>query len=526
MSMGSVVGSKVGSILSSLFNLDTEFPGGDIAAIWGDSNIITKGTNNSANTNSILEYGVDTDFPTITVDEHIFDTGGATPSDPPVLTTSFGPVPLRSHAASGNAQRFGSEITFAKQLNAIRNTFGYVVTAAYTSAELQTHWLPSATFPTVGPNLYTIEKTRLKAVEATTGRTVRVIYCDLGANDSVSAGPAGNMQTNMGTMVTQMHADFPNAVIIWPLLSAATATANVATVRTKMLAYSATAPSYFFMPNVDYATMPDISHWDNYSCLTIGTQIAEAARETMGISPVAVTGSPDVVGYGVTQFGNGASLTFQPYKGTQDGDIVVLFAHGGGLTASGVPALSDPAGWTKIIDRTTTAGIINASWKVWTRKVPNGEIATDTVANSHDRTSPAATVTFTNAVENMGRMVTIRGPVPATLAVDTSTSDIFNLNNTGPRTLSALTTGANLALILYFVGGMTFTANPTTSAFTNGGLTGLARVTEFSTNMPDGDWGLISVYKGFKATTGSTGTASATFNVNVLAVDGIISFIP
>lgn len=518
--IGPKIGVGIGTALGALQ------PG--IAALIMDSNGITKGTSNSANTNRILEHGVDTDFTAVTINSKIADTGGATPVDTPggSFGTLFGPVPLRSHAASGVAQRFGTEITFGKQLYAISSAFAYVTVCAITAAELQSHWLPTANFPTVGSNFYTIEKTRLKALEASTGRVVRVIYCDLGANDSVNAGPAGNMQANMGTMVTQLHADFPQAVIIWPLLSLATNTAFRNTVRTAMLAYSATAPSYFFMPNVDYATMPDISHWDDPSCLTIGTQVAEAAREMLAIAPVAVTTFPDVVGFGVTKFGNTATLTADAYKGSQDNDFEVLFGHSGCGTASGVPTISDPAGWTKIIEQTTTAGIINATWDVNVRKVPVGEIATDTVANSHDRSPPQVTCTYTNGIENMLKRITVRGPNGATLAVDTSTSDVFNTNSTGPKTISAVTTTAANELILYIVGGMTFTANPTVTSFTAAGLTNVAKVIEFSTNMPDGDWGLISIWKGFKATAGSTGTASVSFNVNVLAVDAVIAFKP
>lgn len=518
------IGPKIGIGIGGMTDVNPL----SIAAGIFDSNGITKGTSNSANTNRILMYGVDTDFASVTLDEKIADTGAATPTDTPggAFGTIFGPAPLRSHAASGVAQRFGTEITFGKQLYAISPNFGYVTVDAITSASLHLHWGPNVTFPTVGANFYTIWKTRLRALEASTGRIVRVIYCDLGANDSTDATAANAMQTNMGTMVTQLHADFPNAVIIWPLLSLATVTAFVATVRTKMLAYAATAPSYFFIPNVDYATMPDISHWDDPSCLTIGTQIAEAAREMLAIPAVSVTTSPNVVGFGVPKFGNSSPLLLDAYKGTQDQAYEVLFSHSGNLVATGMPAIADPATWTTLIDNTTTAGIINARWKVHGRKVPVGEIATDTVTNSHDRSPPQASIAITTGLENMAMRVTVLGPTGATLAVDVADSDQFNTNNTGPKTIKAVTTTAANEMILYIVGGMTFTANPTVTSFTAAGLTNVSRVIEFSTNMPDGDWGLISIWKGFKATAGSTGTASATFNVNVLAVDAVIAFKP
>jgi hypothetical protein len=527
--IGVSTGVRVGVAAGLSSNEIAPDGGGFIIAGIFDSNGISKGTTAGATRDILLEFGVDADFPSVTVNEKIADTGAATPTDTPggAFGTLFGPAPLRAHAGAGVAQRFGSEITLGRQLYAIDSRFGYLTTCAITSAELQSHWLPTANFPTTPPNFYTIEKNRLKALEASTGRVVKVIYCDLGANDSVNAGPAGNMQVNMGTMVTQLHADFPSAVIIWPLLHLATGTAFAATVRTQMLAYSATAPAYFFMPNIDYTTTPDATHWDNPTSLTIGQQIADASREMLAIAPVSTVTTPDVVGDGVTQFRSGdGTLTANAWKGTRDEDIELLFAMGGGLVASGMPALTDPAGWTNIINNTTTAGIINARWKVWWRKVPVGEYVTDTVANSHDRSPPQASVTYTNSAENTLKRIAIRGPVPSTLAVDTSISDQFNLNNTGPRTISAVTTSANNSLVVIFTGGPSFTAAPATTAFTAAGLANFTRVTESYFNFTDTTNSLISISKGTKATAGSTGTASATYNVNVMAISAVVAFKP
>lgn len=518
-------GNLFGTVFGNTFG--SSLGGGFIAAFIMDSNGITKGTNNSPNNNSISEHGVDTDFSQVTVNEKIADTGGANPVDTQggAFTTLFGPVPLRSHFSTGTSQRFGVEITFGRRLYAIDPRFSYVTTCAITSAELHTHWLPTATFPSVGDNFYTIEKKRLKALEASTGRTVKVIVCDLGANDANNSTPANAMQTNMGTMVTQLHADFPEAVIIWPqLCSATTFGAFVATVRTKQQAFAATAPSYFFAPNIDYATLADTAHWDNATALTIGTQLAEAAREVLGIAPTAVTGRVNFIGYGVTKFGSAGTHTADANKSTQDKDIELLIGHGGGLVASGVPALSDPAGWTKIIDRTTTAGIINSTWKVWWRKVPSGEIATDTIANIHDRSPPQATVTFTNAVENTLKRLTFRGIDPDNLVVDVSTSDIFNTNNTGPKTISGVTTTADGDEVLYLTGGTSFTSGPTVTSFTASGLANVTLISDTYFSMPDTTHTLLSFWKGTKTTAGSTGTASVSFNNNVLAIDGVIAF--
>lgn len=530
--IGARIGSRIGARLAAALGagadpIGSSGSGVSIALLWFDSNGICKGTN-ATNSTIVKEFNVDVAFPGVTLNSQIADTGGATPTYP-LTFTQFGPTSLIAYNP-GASQGFGPEVPIGRALNAISSSFTYVVKCAVTASELHSHWLPTSTsVQGDGKNLYATQRDRARALEASTGGTVKVIYLDLGANDSVNTTPANAMQTNMGAMVAQLHADFPSAVIVWPLLTLATATTFVATVRTKMLAYASTAPSYFMMPNLDDSQLSDASHWNNRAVLTVGPRLGDAARELLGIAPATAGPAPDIVGNGVTFATNALTLLADAAGGTRDGDLELAFCCVSGATPGGGAALqtiSDPAGWTIETGGQTTGGGITGTWRVWSRQVAAGEIAADSVPPSRDRRPPQASVTIVNAVENIFKRITIRGPTPFTLAVEAKISDSYNTAlSTGPKTMSAVTTGGPNRLIVYFTGGLFFSANGVIT-ITAAGVTGLTKFCETYHSMPDTGQPVHSIWKATKATLGSTLTASQTSTLNNLQISSVLAISP
>lgn len=498
-----------------------------LVVMLGDSNIVGQG--NAQNFGSAQEWNVNTAFASVTfASDQAVNT-----NDPPPFGSEIGPESLVAYNPN-NPQGFGTEITLMKQLFGISSSFAFLVKCGITASLLESHWLPAASYDTAGGgNLYSKQVARIRAYETSLGRQTAIIFVNLGTNDASSAGPASRMAANMATMVDQLHADFPGAVIVWPLMFVGTGQPNASTVYSQMLSFATAAAStrpYFMMPNIDHLTLAsgDPFHPDTNSVLTWGQIVAFAGTDLMGIARPTFAPAPAVAGIGVSQYGNASSLSPLAWPGTQDTHTELLFAIASGVTpggGAGAQTVSAPAGWTPVNNGQITAVGFTSTWRLFSRNVGAGEVETNPDSPSQDRRAVAVTVNFAGSTDNFAKRLTIAGPNTHP-AVSASLSVQPNAFTTGPVTIPTLAPSADNALVLYIVGGGVASA-PAHATVTAAGVTGLTKLAEAAFNMPSSDNVLFALYAGTLPTHGpGTGTAILSYDVNTLALASAVAIIP
>lgn len=515
--IGVRVGVAVGVLPGTAIGASADPIGGagdPLILVIGDS--IVGGTVDANDIGAVHENGVDSAFAPVT----LAALRAANTNDPPPFSAEQGPTALIAFNPGG-VPGFGPSITLGRTANAISSSFGYEVTCGITSSLLRLHWLPTSTYGSSlsGGNLYRNQRDRAHAYEALAGRQVQIIYVNLGTNDASDTTAANAMAANMATMVAQLHADFPAAVIVWPLINVNTVQTFTTTVRTQQTTYASTAPSYVRVLNIDELTLADIVHPNTPSILHLGKKVARAAADLRSIPRVAPTPAPAIVGNGVSLFGGGATLSPLGDPETQLGDTELLIAQSSGVTPGGGAALMTIVGpgglWTLVTNGQTTAAGFTCTWAVYKRAVQSGESGTGTLAT--------ATVTFANSTDNIAKRITVRGPVSGNQAVDTSASTVLNLFSAGPFAVPALTTTADNALVIYIVGGPP-TGAGNVSTLTAVGLANVAKYTE--SYYPTVGFPSLGIWTGALAAHGSTGAASLSFSLSTIAYAAAIAIKP
>lgn len=491
----------------------------------GDSIIVGTG-DDSIGDGAPLWFSVRTAFVPVTFASH----QALSPSIPP-FTSEIGPEALVAYAP-GTTLAFGPEIMLGKTANALTSKFGYIIKAGIGGSLLDTHWNPTGTYPASGAgNLFNTEVARAQAYETSTGRKIRIIYVNLLTNDAGDAGASSRVVANMGALVSALHALWPNASIVWPLIHVSTGQTNTATVRTNQLSYASTAPAYFRLINIDRGGLQDTLHPNTAAVLgLLGPMVAYQGADMQGIPRQAAVTVPALVGQGVPVFANGASptLTPLPEAGTLDKDTCLAFCLTNSLTpggGAGTQTISCSAGWTLVTTGQVTTAGFTSTWALYKRKVPDGEVGTNTVPPSVDAAAAAPTFTIAHGGDSLAQVFTVRGPTPGNQDVDASMSaNALDVFGTGPFTIPTWTTITDQDLVLYIVGGAGSVGNAST--LIAAGVTGLTKVGESLFTFTSGDTVLWAIYAGTRPTHGAVGTGSLSFTQNTLAFASAVAMKP
>jgi hypothetical protein len=522
------IGVHIGPRLSSTIGLGiggASSDGDSIILLLGDSIVVGTG-NDALGNGSPLWFSVDTEFNPVTLASH----QALSPTTPP-FSSEIGPTALVAYAP-GAVLAFGPEVMLGRTANTLSSRFGYIVKAGIGGSLLDTHWNPTGTFPAAGAgNLLNTEIARAQAYEASTGRRVRIIYVNLLTNDAGDAGASSRVAANMTAMVAALHAVWPNASIVWPLIHVGTVQANTATVRTAQLSYASTAPDYFKLLNIDRYSLQDALHPDTTAVLDMGKIVAYQGADMQSIAREAATTTPRLIGQGVPVFANGASPTLTPLPdpGTLDADTTLAFCLTNSTTpggGAGTQTISCSAGWTLVAGASgqVTAVGFTTTWAVYKRTVPNGEVGTNTVPPSVDAAAAPPTFTIANGGDSLAQVFSVRGPTAGNQDVDASQVAVLNSFGTGPFTIPTWTTTADQDLVLYIVGGAGSVGN--SSTLTAAGVTGLTKLGESLFSFSSGDTVTWALYVGTRPTHGAIGTASLSFAINTLVFASALAIKP
>lgn len=477
-----------------------------VAAIAGDSNgagigVLDARDPTFASTNTAVQYNMR------------YSNGTGPP--PVFVDTPYADMTLGQLAgyAPSNSQSMGIEITLGPTLLA-SSAAPAILKYAVSGSTLANEWLPTSTYPAAGSgNLYHLWVARMHAFEAQLGKTLDIITVSLGTNDAAAVGTANAFQANMGTFCTQVRLDFPGAVIVWIKTNPNTGNTFTSTVIAGQIAYAATDPLLALVDNTDLGLLGDGLHYLTDGYLTLGQRCAIAGLDKLSIARRAVTVTPAVIQYGPTAHGAGNLSIIAPGD-VQNGDLLLLGVVTGVL---GI-ANATPTGWTLVKTATSTASGATEHLSVFSKAATTADITTNL-----GHAGPASYVADLADAENIGQMICLRGP-NANPTVDVSQATGPNTFDTGPATVTGVTTAAAHELVLVFSGG--FCGSNNGMAITNGTLASFTELLDGAHLLPDTNFQVMTLTAGQLAAAGASGSFAMTSTANMIALAVVVGVRP
>jgi len=206
--------------------------------------------------------------------QFMYQISGA-PDDPPAFTL-YGPgdmVPL----AGGNEGIFGAWLPFAHELNGLGIAHA-VAMMAIDSSFLHTHWKPTATFPTVGDNLFTLALEFAHNAETDLGGYIAWVFWNQWEADADNDPASSAYAVNLAALITAFRAEFPG--VPWILQAASAATIPLGLdfaqrVIDAQIAVAAALPGVW-LSSASGLTYGSGVHYDEPSLITIGGRYVDA----------------------------------------------------------------------------------------------------------------------------------------------------------------------------------------------------------------------------------------------------------
>lgn len=452
--------------------------------IIGDSNASGPGVAN----NSDAALGLVAPFPAVPMDSHI--APGVT--DPPVFASLSGALQPYTNP---NDPSMGIELTMGRALHDI-GLHPAMLKKAVSGATLATEFHPDATFPTVGPNLYSMMVSDILDLAAQTGNPVPALTMFLGTNDASTSLMANAYQGNCETLISRLRDDInPDLIIAIIKININSTNPYKAIIAAAQEAIAA-ADSRVVLVRNDLLTLTDGFHYGPNALAWLGDATAILIADAMGIARRQVTGAPVVVGWGSAEHGAGP-LAPQSWPGTLVGDIEIMpVATGLAATPQTLPS----GGWAVVSGASllsTVFGLDEYAVVYW-RPGSDGGAATSVPA--------------TNSFE-AAKCFTVRGAT----AIDIAGGGVNNAFDTVPFVASSPgSTAVPNELILEI--SCCYSGSGTNGfVSTNAGLTG-ERLLQSGTYAIGSDYQVIAVTSGIKAAPGAIGAATMTSTNNGISV--------
>lgn len=441
--------------------------------------------------------------------------------DPMVWTdTSLGDLRPRG---AGGSPNMGPELSFGRYMDLYGGDAGAtrIAKVGINGSPLNgtQGWLPSATFPTTNGNIYTQAVAFAQSVIAATGKPARSIVWVQGVNDGDTAPHASAYAANLTTFMAAIRSVFGPIPLIFNkahVNTDAVTCPHLATLRAQQVAYAASDPNSVLV-DVDYIPLgTDNIHWDANGQISLGNALGKALADRLRPSrndSQASTAAPWVQAIhepGI--FSTGIPAPRAPHARAGDLQVLIITTNDAAVAA---PAPSTLNGFISLagsqLSSTFTGVGINT--RLYTRAVTQ----VDLDANGGRLLDP---VLSDNNAENVGRIISLRGPSPLTAAnIELVKTQVNNAADLAFTVTGDTTLGANrllLAIEASYAGG--FPVSIGSWACT--GATGVAEVQDslyVSTNKTH-----IGIAQATVAAAGAFGPFTATFTASYAVWAGTI----
>lgn len=481
--------------------------------LFGESNMNGYGDTDNADTG----LAIATSYTTV-------DFAGKSASgtaDPMVWTdTSLGDLRPRGVGGSPN---MGPELSFGRYMDLYGGDAGTtrIAKVGINGSPLSgtQGWLPSATFPTTDGNIYTQAVAFAQSVITATGKPARSIVWVQGVNDGDTAPHASAYAANLTTFMAAIRSVFGSIPLVFNKAHVDTDAATcpeLATVRAQQVAYAASDTNSVLV-DVDHIPLgTDNIHWDANGQISLGNALGKALADRLrpsrsdsqssGAAPwVQATHEPGI-------FSLGAPKPRAPDARAGDLQILIITSND---SATAVPAPSTLNGFVSLAGTqlTSTFAGVSINTRIYTREVTQ----VDLDANGGRLLDP---VLSDNNVENVGRIISLRGPSALTAAnIELVKAQVNNAADLAFTVTGDTTLGANrllLAIEASYAGGFPVSIGSWACA----GATGVAEVQDslyVSTNKTH-----IGIAKASMASAGAFGPFTATFTASYAVWAGVV----
>lgn len=441
--------------------------------------------------------------------------------DPMVWTdTALGDLRPRG---AGGAPNMGPELSFGRYMDLYGGDAGTtrIAKVGVNGSPLAgtQGWLPSATFPVTGGNIYTQAVAFAQSVIAATGKPARSIVWTQGVNDGDTAPHASAYAANLATFMAAIRSVFGPIPLIFNKAHVDTDAATcpqLATVRAQQVAYAA-SDSNSVLVSADHIPLgTDNIHWDANGQISLGNALGKALADKLRPTRTDNQGSGAVPWVQAIHepgiFSLGAPKPRAPDSRAGDLQILIITAND---DATAAPAPSTLNGFVSLgsTQLTSTFAGISINVRLYTRAVTQVDL------DANGGRLPDAVLSDNND-ENVGRIITLRGPSPLTAAnIELVKTQVNNSADTSFTVAGDNTLGANrllLAIEASFAGG--FPVSIGSWACT--GATGVAEVQDslyVSTNKTH-----IGIAKATVAAAGAFGPFTATFTASYAVWAGVV----
>lgn len=485
--------------------------------LWlGHSNIV--GEANFAALPNDSGYGISDSvgFAGCTINEQI-----AQSITDPMPWVNTGTVTLRAYAAAGGAN-MGAEQGAGRDLYNYGICAAPVITKiAVAGSVLNTHWLPTSTFPTTPGNLYSQAITFQLAREAEFGKRTEYVVIGLGENDVSVQANANAFGANLVTLCNTLRVSLgnPTLPIFIVRTNASTTGTYLTTVTAAQNAYVAGDPYSRIVIVDDIKLAADNVHYPAIGYISYGSRIALALKTYFKPSLVLNLSSGAVpwLQQADPGFGVNVSGTAIPRSGMdpQDGDWEILVAST--YTEGIAPTLSVAAGFTSIgtMADSLFSGL-HRTLSFWERPV------TTAILNANGGRMPNPSLTFSTDRFNVARIFGFRGPNKWTVSpVDTIATGVNNANNTSCSIGSGTTSVDNCLMAIF---ATTVNASGSVSSVVNASLSGITSRwdSRYATTTVLG----IAMYTATKATAGAFSATTVTTSGAGVNAGAIIAIKP
>ena len=241
--------------------------------IAGQSNAV-----GGANVGTVtLETGYGSAYAAVTLDYQL----ALSANDPPSWLYYNGSLYPRGGTS------MGVELALGRTLGAAAHIDKFAVSGT----SMANHWLPTATYPTVGDNLYTDFIDYVQAREAATGTLTTAVIWIQGNGDTGQLSRANAYGENLATLVTQIRTDLGRDVVFaFDQLSPFHDGTYLSVVRKEQAQFAFDWKDRgVVMVTTDDLALIDTDHYTGDSFVTLGKRFAYALYDYVGSGAIDMT---------------------------------------------------------------------------------------------------------------------------------------------------------------------------------------------------------------------------------------------
>lgn len=376
-------------------------------------------------------------------------------------------------------------------------------------------FLPDASYPSSGGNLFTRLVAMIQAAETASDTRFSLMIWSQGETDALDATKAGLWQSRAQTIFDELWETWPDLIVVIPRINDSAVATYLSTVIAGQDALAAANSTKVFIVSVDDLPMLDDFHYRATEMTTIGNRTMAVGANLLGMPQVAASGSSPVYLGSDGGVYRSTSLTTVIVSSRLDlvaGDAEVLTVAKG--YGDGTISISDLRGFElQESDTSDSGGGVTGTSAVYTR------IVTQEMLDDDDFVwSITATILNPHANDKIAAKIDAYRSSTGTIAIGATDVSVNDALGTAVSCPSITTTSAN-ARVLNIVTGWCGSTSRTLSSITNASLSSLAQQQHSVLPVASGEGMMISTISGVKTAAGSVSATTATLDLYALQVN-------